>query len=287
MAASVVLGQRVQLRADSTFAGKSPNPPAGTIGTVILLDNDWVVVRWDVFLTELNYRVTELDWYGAPPTNTGEWGWAQAFQDSKNQSIATIIDRIDPFSANYDEPFAAMYYVFVGSGVIQDRLKSVSLLPTVTNGNRDSVSWNASGDVPAGTLSVSGVYTNNNAYSCWKMLDGSASTYWYPTSQKGVGSWWKTSFTNACKYTKFEAAFTGGDYRPTKLRVDVSNDDVNYTAITTVDVPTNASSPNDTISFDLPSVGFYKHVKITCISMVNPSVAGYGILEYKLYGVKS
>ncbi len=44
MAASVVLGQRVQLRADSYFVGKSPNPSAGAIGTVTLLDNDWVGV---------------------------------------------------------------------------------------------------------------------------------------------------------------------------------------------------------------------------------------------------
>ena len=285
MAASVVLGQRVQLRVDSTFAGKSPNPPAGTIGTVILLDNDWVVVRWDVFLTELNYRVTELDWYGAPPTDSGEWGWAQAFQDSKNQPTATIIDRINPLSANYDEPFAAMYYVFVGSGVIQDRLSSVSLLPTITNGNKDSVSWNASGDIPAGTLSVSGVYTNNVAYSCWKMLDGSSATYWYPTSQKGVGSWWKVHFETPCRYNKFEASFSGGDFRPTKLRVDISNDDLSWATLTILDVPTNASTPNATITFDLPPAGFYKYIRTTCTEMVNPSVAGYAVIEYKLYGV--
>lgn len=285
MAASVVLGQRVQLRTDSTFAGQSPNPPAGTIGTVILLDNDWVVVRWDVFLTELNYRVTELDWYGAPPTDSGEWGWAQAFQDSQNQPIATIVDRINPLSANYDEPFAVMYYMFVGSGVIQDRLNSVSLLPTVTNGNRDNVSWNASGTIPAGTLSVSGVYTNNNAYSCWKMLDGNQNTYWYPTSAQGVGSWWKVGFDIACRYQKFEASFSNGDFRPTKLRVDVSNDDVSWVTITTLDVPTNVNNPSAMITFELPSIGFYKYIKITCTQMVNPLVAGYAVFEYKLYGV--
>jgi hypothetical protein len=91
MAASVVLGQRVQLRTDSYFAGKSPNPPAGTIGTVTLLDNDWVSVLWDGYTKEYNYRVTELDWYGAPPTNSGEWGWARAFQDAKNQQEGLVI----------------------------------------------------------------------------------------------------------------------------------------------------------------------------------------------------
>ena len=285
MAASVVLGQRVQLRADSTFAGKSPNPPAGAIGTVTLLDNDWVGVLWDGFTIEYNYRVTELDWYGAPPTNSGEWGWAKAFQDAKNQPVATIIDRINQLSPNYDQPFAVMYRMFVQTGQIADRITVVQLMPLISAGNKDSVSWNASGGIPAGTLSVSGVYTNNPAYSCWKMLDGSPTTYWYPTSQKGVGSWWKVYFETPCMYNKFEASFSGGDFRPTKLRVDVSNDDLSWETLTILDVPTNASTPNAMITFDLPPAGFYKYIRITCTQMVNPLVAGYAVLDYKLYGV--
>lgn len=163
----------------------------------------------------------------------------------------------------------------------------VLLLPTVTNGNRDSVSWNASGDVPAGTLSVSGVYNNNNTYSCWKMLDGNSTTYWYPTSQKGVGSWWKVDFETPCEYSKFEASFSGGTFRPTKLKVEVSNDDLSWSTLTILDVPTNESAPNATITFDLPPAGFYKYIRTTCTEMVNPNVAGYAVIEYKLYGVKS
>lgn len=285
MAASVVLGQRVQLRVDSVFAGKSPNPAAGAIGTVMLLDNDWVGVLWDGFTIEYNYRVTELDWYGAPPTNSGEWGWAQAFQDAKNQPVATILDRINQLSPNYDEPFAVMYSMFVQTGQIVDRITVVQLMPLISAGNKDSVSWNASGDIPAGTLSVSGVYTNNVAYSCWKMLDGSFTTYWYPTSQRGVGSWWKVHFETPCRYNKFEASFSGGDFRPTKLRVDISNDDLSWETLTILDVPTNASTPNAMITFDLPPAGFYKYIRITCTQMVNPLVAGYAVIDFKLYGV--
>ena len=140
MASSVVLGQRVQLRADSYFAGKYPNPPVGAIGTVTLLDNDWVVVLWDGYTEEYNYRVTELDWYGAPPTNSGEWGWAQAFQDAKNQPVATILDRTNQLSPNYDQPFDVMYKVFINTKVVADRISVAALIPQVTSSNRDSVS---------------------------------------------------------------------------------------------------------------------------------------------------
>lgn len=285
MAASVVLGQRIQLRADSYFAGKSPNPPAGAIGTVTLLDNDWVGVLWDGFTVEYNYRVTELDWYGAPPTNSGEWGWAQAFQDAKNQSVSTILSRINQFSPTYDQPFAIMYRMFVQSGQVPDRFTVVQLMPTLSSGNKDSVSWNAQGVSPAGTLSVSSVYTNNPAYSCWKITDSSLATYWYPAANKFRNSFWEISFDTPCLFSKAEMIFSNGDYRPTQIRVEVSNDGVVYSAIGTFNISPNTGTTQNVETLTFPSVGFYKRVKFVCIDIVNPLVVGYGVNDFKLYGV--
>lgn len=285
MAASVVLGQRVQLRVDSTFAGKSPNPAAGTIGTVMLLDNDWVGVLWDGFTIEYNYRVTELDWYGAPPTNSGEWGWAQAFQDAKNQPVATIMDRINQLSPNYDQPFAVMYGMFVQSGQVVDRLNVVQLMPLISAGNKDSVSWNAQGVSPAGTLSVSSVYTNSPTYSCWKITDSSLSTYWYPAANQFRNSFWEISFDTPCLFSKAEMIFSNGGYRPTQIRVEVSNDGVVYSAIGTFNISPNTGTTQNVETLTFPSVGFYKRVKFVCIDIVNPSVIGYGVYDFKLYGV--
>ena len=285
MAASVVLGQRVQLRADSYFAGKSPNPPAGAIGTVMLLDNDWVDVLWDGFTVEYNYRVTELDWYGAPPTNSGEWDWAQAFQDAKNQPVATILDRINQFSPNYDQPFAVMYRMFVQSGQIVDRMTVVQLMPLISAGDKDSVSWNAQGVSPAGTLSVSSVYTNSPTYSCWKITDSSLSTYWYPAANQFRNSFWEISFDTPCLFSKAEMIFSNGGYRPTQIRVEVSNDGVVYSAIGTFNISPNTGTTPSVETLTFSSGGFYKRVKFVCIDIVNPSGVGYGVYDFKLYGV--
>lgn len=287
MAASVVLGQRVQLRADSYFAGKSPNPPAGAIGTVTLLDNDWVVVLWDGFTEEYNYRVTELDWYGAPPTNSGEWGWAQAFQDAKNQPVSTILSRINQFSPTYDQPFAIMYRMFVQSGQVLDRFTVVQLMPTLSSGNKDSVTWNEQGDSPSGSLSVSSVYTSNPTYSCWKMADSSTSTYWYPVANQFRNSWWEVSFSTPCSFQKAEIIFSGGGYRPTQIRVDVSNDGVGYQSVGIYDIPQNNSTTPSVDTLTFPSAGFFTHIKFTCLDIVNPLVIGYGVYNFKLYGVKN
>ena len=285
MAASVVLGQRVQLRTDSYFAGKSPNPSAGTIGTVTLLDNDWVVVLWDGFTEEYNYRVTELDWYGAPPTNSGEWGWAQAFQDANNQPVSTILSRINPFSPTYDQPFAIMYRMFVQSGQVPDRFTVVQLMPILSSGNKDSVTWNAQGVSPAGTLSVSSVYTNSPTYSCWKITDSSLSTYWYPAANQFRNSFWEISFDTPCLFSKAEMIFSNGDYRPTQIRVEVSNDGVVYSAIGTFNISPTTGTTQKVETLTFPSVGFYKRVKFVCIDIVNPLVVGYSLYDFKLYGV--
>ena len=285
MAASVVLGQRVQLRVDSTFAGKSPNPPAGAIGTVTLLDNDWVGVLWDGFTIEYNYRVTELDWYGAPPTNSGEWGWAQAFQDAKNQPTSTVLSRINQFSPNYDQPFAVMYRMFVQTGQVADRMNVVQLMPLINAGNKDSVSWNAQGVSPAGTLSVSSVYTNNPTYSCWKMTDSSPTSYWYPAANQFRNSFWEISFDTPCLFSKAEMIFSNGGNRPTQIRVEVSNDGVVYSAIGTFNISPNTGTTPSVETLTFSSAGFYKRVKFVCIDIVNPTLVGYGLLDFKLYGV--
>ena len=87
--------------------------------------------------------------------------------------------------------FAIMYRMFVQSGQVPDRFTVVQLMPTLSSGNKDSVTWNAQGDSPAGSLTVSSVYTNNPTYSCWKMTDSSTSTYWYPASNQFRNSWWE------------------------------------------------------------------------------------------------
>ena len=287
MAASVVLGQRVQLRVDSTFAGKSPNPAAGAIGTVVLLDNDWVGVLWDGFTVEYNYRVTELDWYGAPPTNTGEWGWAQAFQDAKNQPVATILDRINPLSPNYDQPFDVMYSVFVDTGVVADRVIVAPLLPVITAGNRDSVSWNATSSVPAGTLSVSSVYTNNNTYSCWKMLDNIGNTYWYPFGLQWRGSWWQVEFTTPCFVTRIEFATTQGGFRPKRVRVDVGSTVADLQSAGYFDIAASPGSGTTNEVINLPSVGYRKVIRVTVTDLWDTTVAGYPVFSYQVYGVKT
>lgn len=287
MAASVVLGQRVQLRGDSPFADKPPNPSAGAIGTVILLDNDWVGVLWDGFTVEYNYRVTELDWYGAPPTNSGEWGWAQAFQDAKNQPVATILDRINPLSPNYDQPFDVMYNVFIQTKVIVDRLNVVQLMPTISSGNKDTVSWSTQGNSPAGSLSVSSVHTNSPTYSCWKMIDPSTTTYWTQSSNNFRGSWWEVYFESSCFFQRAEIIFTNGGYRPTQLAVSVSNDGVDYLYVGTFNILQNNTSTQSVDTLLFPSIGFYSRIRFTCVDIVNPLVIGYGVCDFKLYGVKS
>jgi hypothetical protein len=287
MAASVVLGQRVQLRTDSYFAGKSPNPPAGTIGTVTLLDNDWVSVLWDGYTKEYNYRVTELDWYGAPPTNSGEWGWARAFQDAKNQPVATILDRTNPLSPNYDQPFDVMYKMFINTKVVADRISVAALLPQVTSGNRDSVSWNATSQFPAGTLSVSGVYNNNNAYSCWKMIDGSSTSYWYPTAAKWQGSWWQVAFDTQVYVTKLEFTTNQGDYRPKRIRVDVGSTVADLQSAGEFVIPPSPGTAATTEVIDLPAIGYRKVIRVTVLEMYGVGLAGYPIFYYQIYGVKT
>ena len=286
MAASVVLGQRVQLRTDSYFAGKSPNPSAGTIGTVTLLDNDWVSVLWDGYTKEYNYRVTELDWYGAPPTNSGEWGWAQAFQDANNQPTSTILSRINQSSPTYDQPFAVMYRMFVQSGQVTDRMKVVQLMPLINSGNKDSVTWNAQGNSPGGTLSVSSVSSSGTTYSCWKMIDSSATSYWTTLANQFKGSWWQVSFDSPCFFQKAEIVFTGGGYRPTQIRVEVSQDGITYDVAGTYDIPQNNGTTSVTDTLVFPSLGFYKVIRFVCVDIVNPSVIGFGVLDFKLYGVR-
>lgn len=287
MAASVVLGQRVQLRTDSYFAGKSPNPAAGAIGTVTLLDNDWVGVLWDGYTKEYNYRVTELDWYGAPPTNSGEWGWAQAFQDANSQPVSTIVSRINRFSPTYDQPFAIMYKMFVQSGQVPDRLTVVQLMPLINSGNKDSVTWNAQGDSPAGSLTVSSVYTNNPTYSCWKMIDSSATSYWIGLGNQFKGSWWEVSFDSPCLFQKAEIVFTNGGYRPTQIRVEVSQDGIAYDVVGTYDIPQNNGTTPVTDTLVFTSLGFCKVIRFVCVDIVNPAVIGYGVMDFKLYGVKN
>lgn len=286
MAASVVLGQRVQLRVDSAFAGKSPNPSAGAIGTVTLLDNDWVGVLWDGFTIEYNYRVTELDWYGAPPTNSGEWGWAQAFQDAKNQPVATILDRINPLSPNYDQPFDVMYKVFINTKVVADRISVSALIPQVTAGNKNSVSWNDSSQFPSGTFSVSSVYNDDATYSCWTMIDNNTGTYWFPATSQWQGSWWQVEFGSPCFVTKLDFTITQGDFRPKRIRVDVGSTVADLQSAGYFDISASPGSGLTNEVINLPSVGYRKIIRVTVTEMWGAGLAGYPVFSYQAYGVK-
>lgn len=234
-----------------------------------------------------NSSFTDLVWEG---DSAGGYDVEISYMMDYNQSLMPFFE--------YDHQMLYMRGKYVSTDGIESEYSDVlsffmdyvynyvPLLPTIANGNKDSVSWNASGDIPTGTLSVSGVYNNDVTYSCWKMLDGNTGTFWYPAGSTSVGSWWKVHFETPCRYSKFEASFSDGDFRPTRLKVEVSDDDLSWSTLTILDVPTNASAPNDMITFDLPPDGFYKYIRTTCTEMKNPAVAGYALFEYKLWGVK-
>lgn len=284
MTGSVIAGQSVSLRSDSVFAGKLPNPPSGTLGTVVTVDNDWANILWTNFSSTLNYRIDEVDAIGSPPS-TGGWNWNQAYLDSKNQDIGIILDRINPSSPNFDEPFSAMYAILLRSGIVPDRANFVQLLPVLTTGGMLTSSWVASGNSPAGTLTVSSIYNNDVAYSSWKMLDSSTTgSYWYPLSGTAAGSWWQVSFTNDCYFQKVVFTTYSGQFRPASIRVDVGADVASLHSVGTFNVAP-AASGQTVETFILPSSGFNKVLRVTILSLQDPLVAGYPLFDFKLYGV--
>lgn len=52
---------RVQLQVTSKWAGIGFNPVAGTIGTVIRWEEDWILIIWDGQSTALNYRLEDVE----------------------------------------------------------------------------------------------------------------------------------------------------------------------------------------------------------------------------------
>lgn len=284
MVASVVSGQRVSLRADSPFAGNGQNPPAGTPGTVTELDGEWATVDWDIGGAETNHKPTELDSIGAPPTNSGEWGWAQAYYDAKNQDVATILDRLNELSANYDEPFSVMYLSIIATGKVPNRINEAQLLPVITSGNRDSVSWLASNKNPAGSLTVSSVSGNSNTFSCWKMIDGT-NGYWAPANW--VGSWWEVSFSNATiKPTRAVFIFSPSDYRPKRIRIDIrkAGSDL-LSSVGEFDIPPSTSTELVPVSIVFPPTPISSALRVSVVSVQNSAFSSYALINYELHGV--
>lgn len=284
MTGAVVVGQNVILRPDSVFAGKSPNPPSGVVGEVLSFDNEWVDILWSTFTESLNYRKEDINTVGNPPSLIG-WDWNQAYIDSKNQDIGIILNRINPSSLDYDEAFSAMYAILLRSGIVPDRANFVQLLPTLSSGGMLTSSWAASGDSPAGTLTVSSVYNNDITYSSWKMLDSNTTgSYWYPLSGTGAGSWWQVAFSNDCYFQKVVFTTYSGKSRPSSIRVDVGSDVASLHSIGVFSI-SPASTGQTTETFILPSSGFNKVLRVTVMSLQDPLVAGYSVFDLKLYGV--
>jgi hypothetical protein len=119
------------------------------------------------------------------------------------------------------------------------------------------------------------------------MTDSSTSTYWYPAANQFRNSYWEVVLETPCFFQKADMIFSNGGYRPTQIRVDVSNDGVGYQSVGIYDIPqNNSTTPSvDTITF--PSAGFFTHIKFTCLDIVNPLFIGYGVYNFKLYGVKN
>jgi len=281
MVASVVSGQRVSLRADSPFAGRGGNPPAGTTGTVTELDGEWATVDWGIGGAETNHKPTELDSIGAPPTNSGEWGWAKAYYDAKNQDVPTILDRLNELSANYDEPFSVMYLLIIASGKAPNRVNVIQLLPTITNGNRDSVTWPANATQPGGTLSVSSTYDATR--QCWKMLDGNDTTNWYPASGQWLNSWWQVAFETSCYLTKIEMVLTQGLFRPKRVRIDVGNIAGSLSSAGEFSIPESAGTGVTTETINL-NVGIRKIIRVTVLELHGTGLVGYPLMAYRVFG---
>ena len=82
-------------------------------------------------------------------------------------------------------------------------------------------------------------------------------------------------------------SFPNNGNRPTQIRVDVSNDGVTYQSIGTFNIPQNTGTTISVDTLTFPSVGFYTRIKFVCIDIVNPTLVGYGVYDFKLYGVKN
>ncbi len=212
---------------------------------------------------------------------------ADVYAEASSLPLADLLTKLTPGSATYAPPWALTYQVLVGSGAMPDRRSVVRLVPTAPAGGAlTSVSWDAAGGLPAGTLSAQNVYNNSATYSVGKALDGNSTTYTYPASANKIGWWLQFELGADVAWKALQMSLSTGDYRPTSCRVSLGG-----TAATLVDVQDYSLdfTPNGQSWFlhnlQLPSHAPCKVLRVTFLTMFNTALAGYPVNEIAPFGI--
>ncbi|NOU75468.1 hypothetical protein GC098_29485 [Paenibacillus sp. LMG 31458] len=130
------------------------------------------------------------------------------------------------------------------------------------------------------TASASSIYSSS--YAAAKAIDGSTSTYWYPSSLPTAASPQYIILTLAQKYTisKFDYKPYSGAYAVTAYKLYVSTDGVNFTAI-----PTGTGNPGTWAADSSTKVATFDPVEATAFKLEMTATGGNkpAVLELNLY----
>ena len=209
------------------------------------------------------------------------------YSEAQTLALADLLNKLNPAHASYSQPWAVAYQMLVGSGVLPDRRAVIRLVPVGPTGSATSVSWAAQSGLPGGTFSAQATYDNNNPlYGVGKALDGGSGTFAYPSSALRIGWWLQFDLFSAVQWKRIELLLGTSPYRPTSARLSLGESAATLVGVGDYALDITPSGASTALhSLALPAHAPCKTCRITFLTMQDPSLAGYGVLEVNPYGV--